>query len=310
MRHQQRIPLTVLLATVMIARLAHGECTDEMRARAQRGMDTTGISIDQAAEIVAGSRIQPARMELRMARETEDQARGELSAGRCRIALELAMRARFHASRALEIARGDGPPSLWGPPPDGRPPDDGGPPGRHPPDRRGPPGSMGPPGPPGLPDPARVMNQVQRTRDLLERARQRIQKCDDDEARQALRAAFEMQRRAEEAIAERRPLAAFQLTVSARERGVGALRICHVEEDLQESAERALRRTDEVLARTRDQVAEQGRDRARRPLKRAMDLQERARAEFRSEHYEESLRLTQSARSLAQHLLRALGGSL
>lgn len=278
MRHVQRILIAGLVSSITAWSSAHAECSEDQRLRIRRELETTDARIEQAAEIVGASPIEPARMELRAARESQDRARGEFSARRCRGALDLTMRARFHAARAIEISRGQGPPP-------------------------------GPAGPPGLPDPRRVMIQTERTRELLERARDPIGECDDDRARAALREAFALQRRAEEALAQGRPLAAFQLTVSAREGGLRALRICHVEEDVHESADRALRRTDEILSRARDVVAERGRARARKPLQRAIALQERAWAEFRAEHVEASLRLTQAARSLALGLLRGPGGT-
>ena len=51
----------------------------------------------------------------------------------------------------------------------------------------------------GLIDPDRVLAQLERTRELLERVRDRIEECDMDRARALLRAAFEIQVRAEAA---------------------------------------------------------------------------------------------------------------
>jgi hypothetical protein len=125
-----------------------------------------------------------------------------------------------------------------------------------------------------------------------------------------LRAALEMQQRAEDAFLYERYLAAFQLTVGARERGLRALRLCNVQDNLRENAEHALQRTDEILSRARDVVAERGGDRPRKLLRRGMDLQERASLEFRAGRFEASLRLTQSARTLAHRALRLAGGTL
>src|SRR5688572_22115959 len=62
----------------------------------------------------------------------------------------------------------------------------------------------------GLPDPERVLSQVERTRELLDRARERIEECNNDRARALLRVALEMQVRAEAAIRDSRYLAALQ----------------------------------------------------------------------------------------------------
>lgn len=161
----------------------------------------------------------------------------------------------------------------------------------------------------GLPDPERVLSQVERTRDLLDRARDRIEECDSDRAHALLRVALDMQVRAEAAARDSRYLAALQLTLSARERGLRALRLCNVEESLQDAAERALHRTDEVIARAHDIVAERESHRAKEVLERADRVQAEAHAQFRAGHFEATLRLTQSARTLAYRAIRLSGGN-
>lgn len=161
----------------------------------------------------------------------------------------------------------------------------------------------------GQPDPERVQSQVERTRDLLERARPRIDECSDNRARALLRGAIEMQERAENAFEAQRGLAALRLTMSARERGWRALRLCHLSDDPGESAERALRRTDELLDRARHQIEEEGSGGARvdEAFRLATDLQSRAWAEFRAGHQDAALRLTQLARD-AGHRALVLAG--
>lgn len=156
----------------------------------------------------------------------------------------------------------------------------------------------------GLPDPDRVRAQLERTREMLERARPRIEGCSIDRARALLHVAFEMQLRAEASAQAGRHLAALQLTMSARERGLRALRLCRLDENASESAERALHRTDEVIARARDAVSEHGDEQARHALERARGLQEDAWREARAEHFESSLRLTTAARGFAQRAIR------
>ena len=51
-----------------------------------------------------------------------------------------------------------------------------------------------------LPDPDRVLSQVERTRELLERVRDRVEECNRDRAHALMRVAFTMQQRAEAAI--------------------------------------------------------------------------------------------------------------
>ena len=158
------------------------------------------------------------------------------------------------------------------------------------------------------PDPDRVLAQLERTRELLDRARDRIEECENARARALLRVAFEMQARAEIGAREGRFLAALQLTLSARERALRALRLCHLEDNLREAAERALSRTEELIGRARDLVAESANERARNALARSEQLQAEAYAQFRADHFEASLRLTQSARTIAHRAIRLAGG--
>ena len=160
----------------------------------------------------------------------------------------------------------------------------------------------------GLPDPDRVLSQVERTREMLDRARNRIEGCDSDRAQALLRAALDMQTRAEAAARESRYLAALQLTLSARERGLRALRLCNMEENLQEAADRALHRTDQVISRARELVARADHERAKDVLTRAERVQGQAYEQVRGGHFEAALRVTQSARTLAYRAVRLAGG--
>jgi len=165
----------------------------------------------------------------------------------------------------------------------------------------------------GLPDPDRVKAQLERTMEMLERARDQIEECDNEQARAMIHIAEEMQKRAIRAGDEGRYLAALQLTTSARERILKALRMCRMEENVQESADRALRRSDEVISRARDRLTraeDEGQkvEQARQALERAASVQERAYGEFQAEHYAASLRLTQSARASAYRAIRLLSG--
>ena len=156
----------------------------------------------------------------------------------------------------------------------------------------------------GLPDPERVQVQVERTAELAERARDRMADCTETRAKALLRVGQEMQLRAEAAVGQSRYLAALQLTMSARERILKAMRLCNVSETLGENAARALQRTDEVLTRARERLGDDAPPEARRALDRAQSLQAEAQAEFRAQHFEASLRLTHTARLAAQRAMR------
>jgi len=160
----------------------------------------------------------------------------------------------------------------------------------------------------GLPDPRRVEDQLHRTRELLDRARDRLAGCTVPAARELLRIALDMQGRAEQAYRETRYLAALQLTTSARERGMRALRMCNASESFDETVATALQRTDEVLVRAHDAVDGGGNERAQRLLENADSLQARARAESDAGHLRLALRLTRQAREQAMRAMRASGG--
>jgi hypothetical protein len=156
----------------------------------------------------------------------------------------------------------------------------------------------------GLPDPDRVQGQVERTRDIVDRARERIDGCDNTRARALLRVALEMQQRAEAAMDESRYLAALQLSMSARERVLKAMRLCNLEDSIADAATRALQRTDELIGRARTVVDGAAPGPAQDMLARAESIQAQALSELRLEHHESALRLTQAARGLAR---RAMG---
>jgi len=160
----------------------------------------------------------------------------------------------------------------------------------------------------GQPDPERVLAQVERTRELIERARPRVEECSDERARHALRGALDMQQRAEVALEGQRYLAALRLTLNARERVWRALRLCHLQDDPGENAERALHRTDEILDRAAQELADGAAPAAEAALRRAQELQQRAWAELRAGHPDAALRLTHSARNLAHRAARSPGG--
>jgi len=162
----------------------------------------------------------------------------------------------------------------------------------------------------GLPDPDRVRIQLDRTAEVIDRARQSIEECNNERARGLLRIGIEMQTRAQAAFGEGRFLAALQLTMSARERVLNALRMCNAEENQHDRAEQVLRRTADILLRAQEIVTEHPDEHAREVLSRSQQLEDRALDEFRLEHYEASIRLSLAARAAAYRAIRTAGGGL
>lgn len=156
----------------------------------------------------------------------------------------------------------------------------------------------------GMPDPERVAIQIERTRDGLERARERLDSCSQPRVSALIGVASEMQHRAELALAESRYLAALQLTMSSRERTMKALRLCQINDSMQEASSRAIQRTDEVLSRARELVDAASSPSASQTLARAEAGQSQANAEYQAGRYEAALRLTQAARVAANRAVR------
>jgi hypothetical protein len=159
----------------------------------------------------------------------------------------------------------------------------------------------------GLPDPDRVESQLDRTRAVLERARDQLSGCTDERARQLVRVGIEMQRRAEASAAESRYLAALQLTMSARERVSRALRICRVEETRSDAVLRSMAQTDEALARAREAEDVGSSEAIRALLARAEAKQAEARNALAAGKLDLAGRMTQQAGIQAQRILRLVG---
>src|SRR5262249_43453413 len=157
----------------------------------------------------------------------------------------------------------------------------------------------------GLPDPTRVRNQLDRTREILDRARDRLAHRDVASARELLRIAIDMQGRAEVSFGETRYLAALQLTMSARERGLRALQLCNAGESVEETVASAIQRTADILGRVHETVDHVENERARQLLANADSLQARARAEASAGHARLALRLTRMSREQAERAERA-----
>lgn len=256
-----------LVALVALALLPAGARAQGMASgRVATSMDETDRHVELAETVVSTSEDAQARSELALARDLQGRARSAAASGRFSVAEELTGRARGHADRAIMLGRG-------------------------------------------LPTRESLRAQWDRTGELLERSGPRIRECGEGRARALLRVALEMQERARSADEAGRSLGALQLTMGARERCLRALRLCRMEENVQQLAERALNRTDEVLARTRERLESGARGgsvppRARDALARATALQDDASRQFRDGHCDASLRLTLTARRLAN---RAVG---
>ena len=160
----------------------------------------------------------------------------------------------------------------------------------------------------GLPDPNRVRDQLNRTREIIDRARDRLAHCDVAATRELLRTAIDMQGRAETSFGETRYLAALQLTMSARERALRALQLCNAGESIDETVASAIQRTDDLLSRAHEHVDPSDHERARQLLANADNQQARAKTEAQSGRAGLALRFTRMAREQAQRAERLVTG--
>ena len=265
-------PLTILLGTLALLGLTAPPATAQLltRDRVQYALDMTDRRIEQAQMVVSGAGNDQAQGELDLAISIQAQAKAVFAS--------MTLGYLDRTARLTLEARGHA-------------------------DRaiaivRG------------LPDPDRVRAQLDRTAEVIDRARQSIEECNNDRARALLRIGLEMQSRAETAFGDGRFLAALQLTMSARERVLAALRMCNAEESQHDRAEQVLRRTSDIVARAQDVVTEHPDEHAREALARAQQIEDRALDEFRLEHYEASIRLSLAARAAAYRAIRLAGGGL
>src|ERR1044072_8467044 len=113
----------------------------------------------------------------------------------------------------------------------------------------------------GLPDPVRVQDQLARTRELLDRARDRLSHCELPVVRDMLRTAIDMQARAELAYSETRYRAALPLPLSA-----AARRRSNGERCLNETVNNGLKRRDATLPRAQELVGSDASERPRQML--------------------------------------------
>ncbi len=150
----------------------------------------------------------------------------------------------------------------------------------------------------------RIEAQLQRTGDVIERVRERVESCRQDRARAMLHAALELQAQARRAFAEGRCLMALNLTMRARERALNALRLCGFEDRLEDRVNLFLMRTDAMIDRARAAVDEHGGPQSEAALAQAVDLQGRAYAQFREGHFEASLDLSKAARAAVERAMR------
>ena len=153
------------------------------------------------------------------------------------------------------------------------------------------------------PDGARVEQAIQQTDQVLERAAGVVSESDNEQAAILLRSAVEFQNQAKEAFSNGRLLIAYRLTQQASGYAMRAVSVANGSDG--PDADRvgaAIERTDQVIERVSEKVAESDSERARAQLRAAIELQSRAKAQYAEENLGPALRFTRAAR---EHALKA-----
>jgi hypothetical protein len=259
----------VLIAWAVVALAAHARPAraqlDDFRASVEREIDLTDRRIELAQGLLTGCPGPEAGQALDLGIQIQADAKTTLAGAANRMGMEQALRRTREARGVVDRAIALARCCVEGP---------------------------------------RIEVQLERTRDLLERARDRVESCRQDRARALMRAAVDQQALAQGAFGAGRCLIALQLTLRAREKAFDAMRLCGFEDRMEDRVQRFLAQTDLHIDRVRERVAERGGDQARSALALAMDLQSRAQAQFGEQHFEASLRLSRAARAAADRALR------
>lgn len=157
----------------------------------------------------------------------------------------------------------------------------------------------------------RIQTELQRTDELLQRAREKLRESIDqlnsanaERAKSLLTIAFKMQEEAKKSCLNGDGRTAAQLTMEARDKARGALGAINLTDESEPALERQLRRTDEMLERVGERLPPDAPRPARAQFERALEAQRRAWEMFRQGHPRVALKLTREAARMVEGLVR------
>ena len=159
----------------------------------------------------------------------------------------------------------------------------------------------------------RVMLEIHRTDDILQRVKSKLQdavttldltSANAERAKSLLTIAFKMQEEAKKACGGGDGRTALQLTIEARDKARGALGSINQTNDSEPALERQLLQTDELLARLQENIPPDAPRPLRARFERAVETQRRAWEMFRSGHPRMALKLTKEAQRQARAMIR------
>ena len=154
----------------------------------------------------------------------------------------------------------------------------------------------------------RVEEELRRTDDGLDRAREIVVESTSQRARDLLENAFRIQENAWTSFREDRPLVAANLTREARNLGLRAVTLAREDRSLRNRAQREGEKAERALNRAREQLGDNPDPQAIRLLEEAQAQIQRARVQFGEQHFEAALRLAVSAQRLIKQAVGASTG--
>ena len=155
----------------------------------------------------------------------------------------------------------------------------------------------------------RLEEELRRTDEGLQQAREVVLESRSARARIQLEQAGRVQERAWGAFRDGRPVIAAGLTREAREAGLRAVTLAREDGRLRERAQRELEKGVHALSVAREAFDTPPSDNARRLLEEARAQLERGRTQMQEAHYEPAIRLAVSAQRLVKQALGADAGA-
>lgn len=142
---------------------------------------------------------------------------------------------------------------------------------------------------------------------VIEEAKEIVGASRNEQAQELLNLAISLQESARDAFRRKQYREALEFTHKAREEARRAIRMAKGGMDPKE-VERALRRTDDIIAKAREVVGESPNEQAQKLLETAIDEQNRAREAYRKEEHEMAMRMTRSAEEMARRAMEMARG--
>lgn len=145
-----------------------------------------------------------------------------------------------------------------------------------------------------------VKKELEKTDRVIERAKEAVRESGNPKAQSLLEIAINLQTRAKEAFDQERIKLAGKLTLQAREKAFEAIGLTKRNEENENLVLKAIERTDEIIAKAKEDALLSDSPRASSLLEVAIRNQERAKEFYHERKLKMALKLTLEARELAQ----------